>query len=103
MQKLICVKFFNTINSKAFELKKHAVTNGKLIESSSGPKLLNESIDTGFKFSNNILPLRFECTDRAGWMPVVWTYPTFSENYLVYFGEDAQGEFKGTLHYIKIK
>ncbi len=93
----------NELNSKAFELEKHAVTNGKLIESSSGPKLLNESIDTGFKFSNNILPLRFECTDRAGWMPVIWTYPTFSKNYLVYFGEGAQGEFKGTLHYIKIK
>ena len=93
----------NELNSKAFELKKHVVTKGNLIESFSGPELLNESIDTGFKISNKILPLRFECTDRAGWMPVVWTYPTFSENYLIYFGEGAQGEFQGTLYYIEIK
>lgn len=92
----------NELNSKTFELKKHAVANGKLIENLSS-KSLNKSIDTGLKLSNNILPLRFECTDRIGWMPVVWTYPTFNENYLVYFGEGAEGEFKGTLYYIEIK
>lgn len=99
----VLTRYYFALNSKAFELKKHAVANGKLIENFSGPKSLNESIDTGLKFSNNILPLRFECTYRKGWMPVVWTYPTFNKNYLVYLGEGAEGEFKGTLYYIEIK
>ena len=90
------------LNSKAFEVKSHIVTNGGLLETESSI-LVKQSIDTGLKVSRKIIPLHYICTDRVGWMPVIWDYSPNYKNYLVFFGEGATGKFTGILYYIEIK
>lgn len=84
-----------------YTLKTLAVSNRLLLSSGSSSKT-KFSIDTGLKVNKDkIVPLRFECTNRDGWIPTIWYYLQDNANYLVNFGSDANGQYGGILVYLE--
>ena len=88
-------------NLAGYTLKTLAVSNRSLLTSGSLSKT-KLSIDTGLSVNKDkIVPLRFECTNRDGWMPIIWFYLQDNANYLVNFGSDANGQYGGILVYLE--
>lgn len=84
-----------------YSIKTLAVSNRSLLSSGSSSRT-KFSIDTGLAVNKDkIVPLRFECTNRYGWMPTIWYYLQDNAHYLVNFGSDANGQYGGILVYLE--